>query len=138
MGKEIIGSNTNAKVDIMLFSATLNEKSMNKWQELTNCSHLKFLDCNQDEDMTNRNIDEWKVLVDEDDKMLLLISMFKLNLIPLKVLIFVNSVEKCYFLKIALDCFNISSELIVDEQSIENREHIFGKFNRGEIDVIIT
>jgi len=92
MGKEIIGSNTNAKVDIMLFSATLNEKSMNKWQELTNCSNLKFLDCNQDEDMTNRNIDEWKVLVDEDDKMLLLISMFKLNLIPLKVLIFVNSV----------------------------------------------
>lgn len=28
--------------------------------------------------------------------------------------------------------------MIVDEQSIENREHIFGKFNRGEIDVIIT
>lgn len=88
--------------------------------------------------MSNKNIDEWKVLVDEDDKFLLLVSMFKLNLIPLKVLIFVNSVEKCYFLKIALDCFSISTELIVDEQSIETREHIFGKFNRGEIDVIVT
>lgn len=28
--------------------------------------------------------------------------------------------------------------MIVDEQSIESREHIFGKFNRGEIDVIVT
>lgn len=95
MGKEIIGSNINKSVDLMLFSATLNEKSLSKWQDLTNCHNIKFLDCNQDEDMSNRNIDEWKVLVDEDDKLLLLVSMFKLNLIPLKVLIFVNSVEKC-------------------------------------------
>lgn len=94
MGKEIIGS-TNSQVNLMLISATLNEKSMSKWQDMTNCHHIQFLDCNQDEDISNRNIDEWKVLVDEDDKFLLLTSMFKLNLIPLKVLIFVNSVEKC-------------------------------------------
>jgi len=90
MNVDLIGN-----VNVMLFSATLNAQSVVKWQELVSNNKLKYLDCNQDEDMSNRNIDEWKVLVDEDDKFLLLVSMFKLNLIPLKVLIFVNSVEKC-------------------------------------------
>lgn len=90
MSKDII-----ANAEIMLFSATLNEKALGKWQELVMNTEIKYLDCNQEEDMSNKNIDEWKVLVDEDDKFLLLVSMFKLNLIPLKVLIFVNSVEKC-------------------------------------------
>jgi len=79
----------------MLCSATLNNKNIDKWKSLVKNNNLKFIDCNPEEDYTNNNIDEWKILVDDQDKLLLLVSMLKLNLIPLKALIFVNSIEMC-------------------------------------------
>lgn len=101
-------------------------------------TNIQLVDCTEDQSLLNKNIDEFKVFLDENDKMLLLVSMFKMNILPLKALIFTNSVNKCYFLKLALECFNVSSELVTEEQSIEAREQTLLKFNSGKLDALIT
>jgi len=85
----------NDTVQFMLFSATLNRNTLNKFEYLLKEPDIEFIDCNEEHSLLNKNIDEFKVLLDENDKMLLLVSLFKLNILPLKVLIFTNSVEKC-------------------------------------------
>lgn len=126
------------EVKYMLFSATITEKTICKFEYILGDENIDFIDCTEENSMKNKNIDEFKVLLDNNDKLLLTVSLFKLNILPMKVLIFVNSVEKCYFLKLALECFGITTKMVIDEQSIETRESILIQFNNSEIDCLVT
>lgn len=83
------------QVQTMVLSATLTKGSLSKYEYILPKNDLQLVDCNQEENSSNKNIDEFKVLIDSNEKLLLLVSMFKLNILPLKVLIFTNSVETC-------------------------------------------
>lgn len=75
---------------------------------------------------------------DEEDKFVLLYSIIKLQLIKGKSLIFVNSVNRCYKLKLFLEHFGIRSCVLNSELPINSRMHIIEQFNGGLYETIIA
>lgn len=75
---------------------------------------------------------------DEEDKFVLLYSIMKLQLIKGKSLIFVNTVNRCYKLKLFLENFGIRSCVLNSELPINSRMHIIEQFNGGLYDTIIA
>lgn len=65
-------------------------------------------------------------------------ALFKLKLIRGKTLIFTNSVEKCYRLKLFLEQFGISSCILNPELPVSCRLHVVDSFNRGRYNTIIA
>jgi ATP-dependent RNA helicase DDX56/DBP9 len=67
--------------------------------------------------------------------------MFKLRVHPFgskKTIIFVNSIDKCYQLKLFLEQFGIKSCTLNSELPVKSRYHIVQEFNRGVYDFIIA
>jgi ATP-dependent RNA helicase DDX56/DBP9 len=67
--------------------------------------------------------------------------MLKLNVHPFgsrKSLIFVNTIEKCYKLKLFLEQFGIRSCALNAELPVKSRHHIVQEFNRGKYNFIIA
>lgn len=67
--------------------------------------------------------------------------MFKLRVHPFgskKTIIFVNSIDKCYQLKLFLEQFGIKSCALNSELPVKSRYHIVQEFNRGVYDFIIA
>jgi ATP-dependent RNA helicase DDX56/DBP9 len=77
----------------------------------------------------------------EEEKYLLMLFMLKLRVHPFgskKSIIFVNSIEKCYQLKLFLEQFGIKSCALNSELPVKSRYHIVQEFNRGVYDYIIA
>ena len=83
-------------------------------------------------------LSQYIVKCETSDKFLLIYALFKLNLIQGKSLIFVNSVDKCYRLKLFLEKFYVKSCVLNSELPQYSRVHIVDAFNRGEYDIIIA
>ena len=83
-------------------------------------------------------LNQYIVKCEASDKFLLIYALFKLNLIQGKSLIFVNSVDKCYRLKLFLEKFYVKSCVLNSELPQYSRVHIVDAFNRGEYDIIIA
>ena len=83
-------------------------------------------------------LSQYIVKCEASDKFLLIYALFKLNLIQGKSLIFVNSVDKCYRLKLFLEKFYVKSCVLNSELPQYSRVHIVDAFNRGEYDIIIA
>jgi len=64
--------------------------------------------------------------------------MLKLTLIRGKCLIFVNTVDRCYKLKLYLEQFGISSCVLNSELPQMSRWHTVQQFNLGVYNVIIA
>ena len=67
--------------------------------------------------------------------------MLKLKVHPFgssKSLIFVNSIEKCYKVKLFLEQFGIKSCTLSSELPVKSRYHIVQEFNRGVYDFLIA
>lgn len=67
--------------------------------------------------------------------------MLKLKVHPFgssKSLIFVNSIEKCYKVKLFLEQFGIKSCTLSSELPVKSRYHIVQEFNRGVYDYLIA
>lgn len=76
----------------------------------------------------------------EEEKYLLILFMFKLRVHPFgsnKTILFVNSIEKCYKLRLFLEQFGIKSCCLNSELPVKSRYHIVQEFNRGIYDFII-
>ncbi|KAJ3305571.1 ATP-dependent DNA/RNA helicase [Kappamyces sp. JEL0829] len=77
----------------------------------------------------------------DEEKYLLTLFMLKLRVHPFgshKSLIFVNSIDKCYKLKLFLEQFGIMSCALNSELPVKSRYHIVQEFNRGIYDFIIA
>ena len=83
-------------------------------------------------------LSQYIVKCEASDKFLLIYALFKLTLIQGKSLIFVNSVDKCYRLKLFLEKFYVKSCVLNSELPQYSRVHIVDAFNRGEYDIIIA
>lgn len=83
-------------------------------------------------------LSQYIVKCEASDKFLLIYALFKLNLIQGKSLIFVNSVDKCYRLKLFLEKFYVKSCVLNSELPQYSGVHIVDAFNRGEYDIIIA
>ena len=74
----------------------------------------------------------------EPDKFLLTYVMLKLRLVQGKTIIFVNSVDRCYRLKLFLEQFSIKSCVLNSELPLNSRYHTVQEFNKGVYEYIIA
>nr|XP_039259221.1 probable ATP-dependent RNA helicase DDX56 [Styela clava] len=74
----------------------------------------------------------------EDDKYLLLYALLKLRLMRGKTIIFVNSVSRCYRLKLFLEQFSIFCCILNSELPVKSRCHTVDQFNKDLYDYIIA
>lgn len=72
------------------------------------------------------------------DKFLLMYALFKLNRIPGRSLIFVNSVDRGFRLKLFLGQFGVSTGVLNCELPLASRWHSIQAFNRGLFDILIV
>ncbi|CAF0791865.1 unnamed protein product [Brachionus calyciflorus] len=125
-------------IQTVLLSATLNEEVQSvKSLYLHNPAILKLKDSAELPDPVQ--LEQYQITCnDEEDKFVLLYSIIKLQLIKGKSLIFVNSVNRCYKLKLYLENFGIRSCVLNSELPINSRMHIIEQFNGGIYDTIIA
>lgn len=122
-------------VQTFLASATLS----------TDVGTLKGLFCRdpvilnlQDEEKESKSVSQYVVNCAEDEKFLLIFSLFKLKLIKGKCIVFVADVDRCYRVKLYLEQFGIKSCILNSELPINSRMHVVEEFNKGIYDIIIA
>ncbi|XP_004708239.1 probable ATP-dependent RNA helicase DDX56 [Echinops telfairi] len=74
----------------------------------------------------------------EEDKFLLLYALLKLSLIQGKSLLFVNTLERSYRLRLFLEQFSIPACVLNGELPLRSRCHIIAQFNQGLYDCVIA
>lgn len=83
-------------------------------------------------------LSHYHILAQEDEKATILYTLLKLNLVQGKTIIFVNTVDKCYKLKLYLEQFKISTCVLNSELPAKARCHAVYQFNQGLYDIIIA
>ncbi|XP_065646742.1 probable ATP-dependent RNA helicase DDX56 [Hydra vulgaris] len=83
-------------------------------------------------------LNQFVIKCESSDKYLLIYALFKLNLVQGKTLIFVNSIDRCYRLKLFLEQFYIRTCVLNSELPQSSRIHIVDEFNRGVYDIVIA
>lgn len=73
-----------------------------------------------------------------DDRLLVVMTLLKLGLVKKKCLIFVNTVDRGYQLKLFLESFGVKSAVLNAELPVNSRSHILQSFNKGLFDYLIA
>ncbi|XP_041369379.1 probable ATP-dependent RNA helicase DDX56 [Gigantopelta aegis] len=81
---------------------------------------------------------QYHIKCEDVDKFALIAALLKLSLIRGKTILFVNSVDRCYKLKLFMDQFGIPSCVLNSELPVNSRCHIVEQFNEGLYDYIIA
>lgn len=81
---------------------------------------------------------QYHITCQEDEKFVLLVALIKLNLLRGRTIIFVNSLKRCYKLKLFLEQFAVKSCLLNPELPIATRCNIVDSFNKGIYNLIIA
>ncbi|KAI9223411.1 P-loop containing nucleoside triphosphate hydrolase protein [Blastocladiella britannica] len=97
-----------------------------------------FLDVSATEG-ANADLVQYSIKVPTDtDKFLLLYFILKLRLIRGKIMIFVNSIDRAFRVRLFLEQFGIKSVVLNSELPLNSRMHIVAEFNRGAYDILIA
>ncbi|KAH9520456.1 putative ATP-dependent RNA helicase ddx56 [Bulinus truncatus] len=119
-----------------MMSATLGEDVKNlKKLVLHNAAVLKLEESQLPE---TSQLNQYHIKCEENDKFALTAALLKLNLVRGKTIFFVNSVNKCYLLKLFLEQFGIRACVLNSELPVNSRCHIVDQFNDGLYDYIIA
>ncbi|KAF1818344.1 P-loop containing nucleoside triphosphate hydrolase protein [Dissoconium aciculare CBS 342.82] len=97
-----------------------------------------ILDMSSEEAAEAQTLTQYKLRTAEDEKFLLIYAIFKLNLIPGKIIMFVADIDRCYRVKLFLEQFGVRSCVLNSELPVNNRLHVVEEFNRGVYDIIIA
>lgn len=92
----------------------------------------------KDGDLHRQNLSQYFVYLSEEDKFLLIYVLLKLKLIRGKSIIFLNSIDRGFRLKLFLEQFGLKSCLLNSELPANSRFHIVQEFNKGVYDYIIA
>ncbi|TRY73717.1 hypothetical protein TCAL_11091 [Tigriopus californicus] len=123
-------------VQTVLTSATLTEDVLKlKKLILHNAVTLKLEEPSLPE---ASQLTQYQIKLEEEDKFILIYALFKLKLIQGKSIIFVNSVDRCYKIKLYLEQFQIPVCVLNSELPVTTRCHVVSQFNRGLYDVIVA
>ncbi|XP_055624456.1 probable ATP-dependent RNA helicase DDX56 [Toxorhynchites rutilus septentrionalis] len=133
--KEVLGFLPNVHQSV-LASATLQKDVIElKTIVLHNPVILRL----EEPDMApTSQLSHYHITAEETDKAAILYSLIKLQLIKGKSLIFVNSIDRCYRLKLFLEQFSIRSCILNSELPAKIRCHTVNQFNLGLYDIIIA
>ncbi|XP_070539985.1 probable ATP-dependent RNA helicase DDX56 [Ptychodera flava] len=86
----------------------------------------------------SNRLTQYHIKCKEDDKFLLIYTLIKLRLIRGKTIVFVNSLDKCYRLKLFLEQFSIPACVLNSELPVSSRCHIVNQFNEGFYNIVIA
>merc|ERR1712029_1065084 len=121
----------------VLTSATLNDDVVKlKGLVLHNPVTLKLEE--QSALPEESQLTQYRIFVEEQDKFILVYALFKLKLVRGKSIIFVNSVDKCYRIKLYLEQFGTPVCVLNSELPNSTRCHIVTQFNKGIYEVIVA
>ncbi|KAH8420012.1 hypothetical protein KR009_004797 [Drosophila setifemur] len=79
-----------------------------------------------------------RILAEENDKPAILFALLKLRLVRGKSIIFVNSIDRCYKVRLFLEQFGIRACVLNSELPANIRIHTISQFNKGTYDIIIA
>ncbi|EEZ98575.1 probable ATP-dependent RNA helicase DDX56 [Tribolium castaneum] len=120
----------------ILASATLSEDVKNlKSLVLHNPVILKL---EEPEIAPASQLSHYHLMAEEMDKATILYALLKLHLIRGKTIIFVNTVDKCYKIKLYLEQFGIPTCVLNSELPAKIRCHSVNQFNQGIYDTIVA
>ena len=83
-------------------------------------------------------LSQYVIKLEEEDKLVLIYALFRLELIRGKTLIFVSSVDRCYRTKLFLEQFSIPCCVLNSELPVATRLHTVAQFNKGVYNVIVA
>lgn len=83
-------------------------------------------------------LSHYTLSAEENDKVAILYALLKLHLIRGKSIIFVNTVDRCYKLKLFLEQFGIPTCVLNSELPHQSRSRAVSQFNSGTYDIIIA
>lgn len=87
---------------------------------------------------TTTQLTQYVIKLEVHEKVVVIWVLFHLNMIRGKTIIFVNTVDRGYKLRIFLGQFGISSCVLNSEMPVASRCHIIEQFNSGKYDIIIA
>ncbi|TKV91583.1 hypothetical protein SEVIR_9G106200v4 [Setaria viridis] len=90
------------------------------------------------DDVIPKNVQQFWISCDVKDKMLHILALLKFELIQKKVLIFVNSIDAAFRLRLFLEKFGIRSAVLNAELPQNSRLHIIEAFNARLFDYLIA
>ncbi|CAF1257097.1 unnamed protein product [Adineta steineri] len=122
-----------------LISATLNDDLL-QLKQLFLHNPVKI---NQSDDYStilpdNKQLLQYYIYCEQDQKFVLVVTIFKLQLLVGRTILFVNSVEQAYRLKLLMEQFHIKTCLLNSELPMDSRLHIVQQYNDGLYDVMIA
>ena len=121
-----------------LLSATLNtEVAALKKLCLKNAAILK-LEESDVPDLTSSKLTQYHVQCTREEKYTLMYALLKLKLIQGRTLIFANSVDNCYRLRLFLEQIGVRSVILNPELPVTSRCHVVNLFNQGKYDILIA
>ncbi|CAL9775070.1 unnamed protein product [Musa acuminata subsp. burmannicoides] len=90
------------------------------------------------DDIIPKNVQQFVISCSDRDKLLHLLALLKLELVQKKVLIFVNSIDNGFRIRLFLEQFGIRSSVLNAELPQNSRLHILEEFNAGLFDYLIA
>lgn len=120
----------------VLTSATLSSGAV-KLKELV-LRRPVTLNLEEDSLPLDSQLTQYQIRIEEEDKFVLIYALFKLKLVHGKTIVFVNSVDRCYKLKLYLEQFSIPVCVLNSELPNSTRCHIVSQFNKGLYDVVVA
>ena len=76
--------------------------------------------------------------VTKDDKFLLIYALFKLRLVRGRTIVFVNTVDGAYRLRMFLEQVGVRSCVLNSQLPHSSREHVVASFNKGLYDTVVA
>ncbi|KAJ4846310.1 DEAD-box ATP-dependent RNA helicase 16 [Turnera subulata] len=90
------------------------------------------------EEIVPKSVQQFWITCGDRDKLLHILALLKLELVQKKVLIFTNSIDMSFRLKLFLEKFGIKSAVLNAELPQNSRLHILEEFNAGLFDYLIA
>lgn len=118
-----------------LMSATVSEDLESLKKRF--CTRPAVLQLNEDA-LERSKLVQYYARTTEFDKFLLTYVIFKLQLIQGKTLVFVNSVNRGYRLKLFLEQFGVRCCILNSELPVNSRMHIVNEFNKNVYSLLIA
>jgi ATP-dependent RNA helicase DDX56/DBP9 len=85
-----------------------------------------------------RQLREFAAHCKTNDKYLICYALIKLGILPGKTLIFVNTVDKCFRVKLLLERFGLNAAVLNADLPINSRQSVISQFNRDLFDILIA
>ncbi|XP_074335614.1 DEAD-box ATP-dependent RNA helicase 16 [Apium graveolens] len=124
----------------LLMSATISEEVENLARPLLHNPYILTLrdHGNEKDDIVSKNIQQYYIKCSSRDKLVHILALLKLELVQKKVLIFTNTIDMSFRLKLFLEQFGIKSAVFNSELPLNSRKHIIEGFSAGLFDYMIA